>query len=175
MAIPPGNKLIGQVGITFAANYTAENITPVALKSATALAVVKSNAELPPVRPVGYANIGAVGVTFIANKAEVVTVTNTVALAVVQYRPPTDFILKQELSIAVVKDANIPDNVVPPRPAQIGAVSLDVHSFDEVQPGVTLLQCIGLAVVKYHTPYKITTLIDIEYGADAELNIGDNS
>lgn len=175
MAIPPGNKLIGQLGATIGYVGGLPDLTSSSVRtiSALALAVVKNPVSLPNPLPPKFANIGAVAVTMSYSQAETLTLKTLMSLAVVQYQPPTDVITRNQFALAVVKPSDLADNIEPVKAAQIGALGIDARYNVAVEDCVRVINCIGVAVVKYHEPYKTTSLVNIEYAASAKLNTED--
>ena len=175
MAIPPGNKLIGQLGVTvgYVGGVPDSISSVVTTKSALALAVVKDPATLPEPLPAKFANIGAVAVTMSYSPIELLSLRALLSLAVVQYQPPTDVITRNQFSLAVVKPSDVADNIEPVKAAQIGALGVDASYVATIEDSLRVINCLGVVVVKYHTPYKTTSLVNIEYAASAKLNTED--
>lgn len=180
MAIPPGNKLIGYAGIGVAYRHL---VSPDAGGNGTAelrvannlgLAIVKNPADLPQPTPPKKLSIGATGIVAAYTKGpDCLNVSNLLGLAVVKYEPPTDLLARNVLSAAVVVNTTGVFNVQTTKNAQIGVSNLELRYTVDPIPKLTLQNLASFVVVKYHLPYKTTSLVNIEYAASAKLNTED--
>ena len=183
MAIPPGNKLIGYAGIGLAYRKLVGTADSAAADGATAeiriannigVAIVKNPAALPQPESPKKLSIGAVGISAAYTKGpDCIKVSNLLGLAVVKYEPPTDLLARNVLSTAVVVNTTGVFNVQPVKNAQIGVSNLELRYTVDPVPKLTLQNLAGFVVVKYHAPYKTTSLVNIEYAAHAKLNTED--
>ena len=181
MAIPPGNKLIGYAGIgvayrrLVAPDAGTTDTAELRVANNLGLAIVKNPAALPQPAPPKKLSIGATGIVAAYTKGpDCLNVRNLLGLAVVKYEPPTDLIARNVLSTAVVIDTTGVFNVQTTKNVQIGVSNLELRYTVDPVPKLTLQNLAGFVVVKYHAPYKTTSLVNIEYAASAKLNTGGN-
>ena len=177
MAVPPGNKQVGQVALAVAHTSTAitatsYNITPLALLTDTTAAAVL---------PLAAKNVmvGSASLTLAHSMqadARTVTCYGEVVLAILRYNPPTSVTLQQQVTLAVVTNN---DDAVAPLVAlsnvMVGQTAVVVSTQQQYDSAnCTCSQMLVLAIVREFHPRKEHTTMNIEYGATAEFNLGGN-
>ena len=178
MAVPPGNKQIGQVMV--ASTYSvAANSCAVTLHNFSMVAVVDDPTRLYTVQPAKNLQIGTVDLQLVSGVAANVAALNLHQfnmIAVVRYDPPTSIDLSQFTITPVVTDlAQSARPVAALKNLGVGNVAIVTTTKmppDLVQMAIE--QFVVIAVVREFHPRKEHTTINIEYGADAEFNTGGN-
>ena len=181
MAIPPGNKQIGQVMLQVTYGVSAiDNSTAVSCHNMWTAAVVKdvSQSSIPP-QAYKNAMIGQVSLTLatsVGDAVSLISVHSFLAVAIVRYNPPTSISLEQFVASITVKDPVQASHAVQaPLNAMIGQVALHTtYSLDPSTILVWLQQFVVVAVIRKFNPRHEHTTINIEYAASAKLNTGGN-
>ena len=179
MAIPPGNKQVGQVMV--AATYSiGTNITQITMHNYSMVACVVDTSRVYTQQQHKNLQVGAVSLHLtsgIAANSQSITLHQFCAVAVLRYDPPTSINLQQFTVTPVLVDL-----VQAARPVK-GVNNLMIgNAAAAVTVGIPqdialieIEQFLVVAVVREFHPRKEHTTITIEYGAEAKLNIGDNS
>ena len=180
MAIPPGNKQIGQVmlQVTYGA-ASQDNATFVSCHSMWPAAVVRDTNQ-SSIPPQAYKNamIGQVSLTLatsVGTAVSLISVHSLLAVAVIRYAPPTSLSLEQFVASITVKDTVQASHAVQaPLNAMIGQVALHTtYSLDPSTILVWLQQFVVVAVIRKFNPRHEHVTMNIEYAAHAKLNTED--
>lgn len=180
MAIPPGNKQIGQVMLQVTYGLSSiDNTTSVSCHSMLPAAVVRDTVQ-SSIAPQAYKNvmIGQVSLaltTAVGEAVSIISMHSFMAIAVIKYSPPTSLFLEQFVTCVTVKDTVQASNAVQsPLNAMIGQVALHVtYSLDPNIILVWLHQFVVVAVVRKFDPRHEHITMNIEYAANAKFNTED--
>lgn len=177
MAVPPGNKQVGQImlQVTYSAKLGTAYVT---CNNFMSVPVVKdttapSTISLPKNAMIGQ--IGAVVTSSVKPATSVVAAATFLAVAVVRYAPPTSVLGHTMLALSVLKDTEAASaQPVKLLNAGIGQVALTVtHSLDPNLKLLWLHQFVAIVVVRKFNPRREHITLNIEYAATAKLNTGD--
>lgn len=178
MAVPPGNKQVGQVMV--AATYAAApDISQVTLHNYSMVAVVDDPSRVYTVQRPSNLQLGTVDlqlVSGISNNNVAMQLHQFTMVAVLRYDPPTSINLLQFTTTPVVTDTvQAARPLEPIKNLTIGTVAATVTTKmpdDLVQMAIE--QLVVVAVIREFHPRKEHVTMTIEYGAEAKLNVGDS-
>ena len=166
--IPTGNKQLGKVSVvgvsSSAKSLQVETITGVGVLLAP---------SPPPVIAVKNAGVGKVSAAVITSSITSLQAESVIGFAVLQYLPPQTLAVETVTGLSVMRDSTVQDTTAPPKNVMLGKVALAAVTSNPTT--ITVETCVAFAVLREFHPRKEHTTITIEYGAEAELNIGDNS
>ena len=178
MAIPPGNKQVGQAAILIAtAQEEGKYLTTTTNLTSVALVTDNTTNAQPPVAAKN-AMIGTAAV-LVASRAEtnktLLSCAQFNAIAIVRYDPPTSMITKQLAPAAIVTD--IVANSAPPAPPKnigIGQAAVTIsQAIAEDTEIISTVQLVAVAIVTKFNPRHEHVTMNIEYAASAKLNTED--
>lgn len=179
MAIPPGNKQVGQVMV--AATYSiGTNITQITMHNYSMVACVVDPSRVYTQQHFKNLQVGAVSLHLtsgIAADSQCLTLHQFCTVAVLRYDPPASINLQQFTVTPVLVDlvqSARPVNVVNNLMISNAVAAVTVGIPQDIAL-IEIEQFLVVAIVREFHPRKEHTTITIEYGAEAELNIGDNS
>ena len=180
MAIPPGNKQIGQVMLQVTYGVSSlDSTTAVSCHSMWPAAVVRDPSQ-SSIAPQAYKNVmvGQVSLaltTAVGTATSIISVHSLLAVAVIKYSPPTSLSLEQFVTCVTVKDTlQASHEVQAPLNVMIGQVA--VHTTYSLDPNTILMwlqQFVVIAVVRKFNPRHEHVTMNIEYAANAKLNTED--
>ena len=166
--VPTGNKQLGKVSVV-AVTSTSNSLQVETLTGAGVL----SAQNPPPVIPVKCVGLGVVDVAAVTSNITALHVETIAGFAVLQYLPHPSLSAETVTGLGVLHDSTVQDTSTAPKNLMLGNVALAAVASNPTT--MTVETCVAFAVLKKIHPRKEHTTITIEYGAEAELNIGDNS
>lgn len=176
MAVPPGNKQIGQVML--AVTYAAPSLTvDTTLHNFSTTAIVTDPARVTTVQPPKNLQIGTVNMQVVHGveaDTTVVQLNNLTLVAVLRYAPPTSATVENFVVTSVVVDQAQASRPLSARQnllvGGVGLTALVGVSASFVY--AALHQFVVVAVVRKFDPRHEHITMTIEYAESAKLNTG---
>ena len=178
MAIPPGNKQVGQISV--AVSYCAAVDTKYVVSYGAVPTAIVTNTTASAVPPTAIKNnfVGSVSLTLVSRAAtgrNILQCNQLMAVAILRYAPPTSTYLQQLAVVGFV--TNIPSSSLPPTPPKnimAGQVAVAIASaVDPLLAIINVEQIIAVAIVHKFQPRNEHVTMNIEYAANAKLNTED--
>ena len=173
MAIPPGNKQIGQVSVS--AVSTEQSVMETAANLASFVVLKNSTAYVPPDIRVKNLMIGQAALTTISSVAfgnKTLTASSMVMLVALRYSAPVTLTGVNALTLLALKDAGAPNRTVPLNNVGVGNLAVSAVT-TTTAPSVTMQNTIVLVAVRRFNPRHEHITMNIEYAANAKLNTED--
>ena len=178
MAIPPGNKQIGQAAVVIATAQEADKQLTTTTSLASVALVSEGTANVQPPLAVKNAMVGSAAILLASSAATdrtLVSCAQFSAIAVVRYAPPTSIITKQLAPVVIVTDV-VANSKAPTPPNNIGIGQAAVPVCTAIAEGVAIVNTVQLAaiaiVTKFNPRHEHVTM-NIEYAANAKLKTED--
>ena len=169
MAVPPGNKQVGQLAITA---VTSQSPTTTAVAAAT-FCILKNSVQAA-VQPfkVKNAMIGSLGLAAVTGNGKSVTAVNLATFVVLRLAAYVKATTENAITLVTLRDQTATDTRIAPKDLYVGQLGIGV-AVSVPAPTVTATVLQTFVVVRKFQPRHEHTTLNIEYAAHAKLNTGD--
>lgn len=169
MAVPPGNKQVGQLAITA---VTSQNPTTIAVSAATFCILKNSVQAAVPPHKVKNAMIGSLGLAAVTSNGKSVTAANFATFVVLRLAAYVKATAENAITLVTLRDQTVQDTRVAPKDLYVGQLSIGVAVSSPV-PTVTATALQAFVVVRKFQPRHEHITLNIEYAASAKFNTED--
>lgn len=169
MAVPPGNKQVGQLAITA---VTSQEPSITAINAATFCILKNSVQAAIPQKAVKNAMVGSLGLTVVASSSKSVSAANFATFVVLRLSAAVRATAENSITLVTLRDNTAQNTTKPPKDLYVGQLGISV-AISIPAPTVTATALQAFVVVRKFQPRHEHITLNLEYAAHAKLNTGD--